>query len=129
MVRTRIYALVAAGAIAAGATILTTAPANAESEKQIQSECEGANGTYATKVGEDGHRYSHCGFTNGDGILQVDSYTDGTYTGSDPPEEAASGKPGPPRLAPNHGLSPVAPPSTSTPGPPPPAPNREMSPQ
>jgi hypothetical protein len=110
-VRTRPYSLLAAGVIAVGTTILTAPIANAIPEKQIQSECAAANGgKYSTGINKiTGQRISSCDWHDSDGNGHTDTYINGDYQGTydwtalQPP---SSTKPGPPALAPNHGLSP-----------------------
>ena len=94
--------LVAANALVAGATLLSAAPANAISEKQIQAECADAGGQYNTSKGDLGTTFSTCTY------FDEDDY----YSDAPPPP---SSKPGPPRLAPNPVLSPAAPSATPKP--------------
>ena len=102
--------LVAANAIVAGTTLLAAAPANAISEKQIQSECADAGGQYSSQKSGD-TTFSTCTYYDSEDHVHTDYYADGDYYYSDAPP-APSSKPGPPRLAPNPVLSPVAPSAT-----------------
>ncbi|MBO0866546.1 MAG: hypothetical protein J2P16_15915 [Mycobacterium sp.] len=62
--------LIAAGAIAAAATIVTAPAADAkDSESQIQSFCAAQNGTYDTFVGGGGDRISQCCYTTSGGMV------------------------------------------------------------
>jgi uncharacterized protein YegP (UPF0339 family) len=63
--------LIATGVIAAATTILTAAPANALTEKQISSECTDAGGVYATSV-DNGVRTSTCSYNDSDGNGHTD---------------------------------------------------------
>ena len=94
----------------AGATLLAAAPANAISEKQIQSECADAGGQYSSQKSGD-TTFSTCTYYDSEDHVPTDYYADGDYYYSDAPP-APSSKPGPPRLAPNPVLSPVAPSAT-----------------
>jgi hypothetical protein len=105
--------LVAANALVAGATILAAAPANAISEKQIQSECADAGGQYSSEKSGD-TTFSTCTYFDEEDHAHTDYYADGDYYYSDAPPPPSS-KPGPPRLAPNPVLSPVAPSATPKP--------------
>ena len=106
--------LVAANALVAGATLLSAAPANAISEKQIQAECADAGGQYNTSKGDLGTTFSTCTYFDEDDQAHTDYYADGDYYYSDSPPPPSS-KPGPPRQAPNPGPSPAAPSATPKP--------------
>ncbi|KUI33738.1 hypothetical protein AU197_20795 [Mycobacterium sp. IS-1590] len=77
MRRNSITAAIAAGAVAVGALITTTAPAaHAEklSDQTIKSECKAAGGTY-NKSGT----VSTCGYKDASGKLNIDYYSGGHY--------------------------------------------------
>ncbi|KUH93526.1 hypothetical protein AU189_14670 [Mycolicibacterium acapulense] len=77
MRRNTITAAVAAGAIAVGALMTTTAPAaHAEklSEKTIKSECKAAGGTYTNKGS-----VSTCGYKDISGNRYIDVFSGGHY--------------------------------------------------
>ena len=99
--------LVAANALVAGATLLSAAPANAISEKQIQAECADAGGQYYSEKSGD-TTFSTCTYFDEEDHAHTDYYADGDYYYSDAPPPPSS-KPGPPRLLPDPVLSPVAP--------------------
>ncbi|GAT07343.1 hypothetical protein AU184_13060 [Mycolicibacterium novocastrense] len=77
MRRNSITAAIAAGAVAVGALITTTAPAaHAEklSDQTIKSECKAAGGTYNKKG-----TVSTCGYKDASGKLNIDYYSGGHY--------------------------------------------------
>jgi len=98
--------LVAANALVAGATLLSAAPANAISEKQIQAECADAGGQYYSEKSGD-TTFSTCTYFDEEDHAHTDYYADGDYYYSDAPPPPSS-KPGPPRLLPDPVLSPSA---------------------
>jgi hypothetical protein len=71
--------LAAAGAIAAGAMMLTAPAGIAIPESTIKSECDKAGGEY-TIVTDGEHSYSRCCYRGLDGVKYCDHYTDGKYT-------------------------------------------------
>nr|WP_090346173.1 hypothetical protein [Mycolicibacterium malmesburyense]CRL78768.1 hypothetical protein CPGR_04891 [Mycolicibacterium malmesburyense] len=77
MRRNSITAAMAAGAVAVGALVTTTAPAAyAEklSDKTIKSECQAAGGTYTKR-----QTVSTCGYKDASGKLTIDFYSGGHY--------------------------------------------------
>ena len=70
--------LAAAGAIAAGAMMLTAPVGNAIPEQTIIDECNEAGGNYTTIV-IDLVRYSTCCYRDIKGFTHCDHYVDGTY--------------------------------------------------
>lgn len=77
MKRTSITAAIAAGAVAAGALMATTAPAaHAEklSESTIKSECKAAGGTYTNK-----NSVSTCAYKDIKGNRYTDIFSGGHY--------------------------------------------------
>jgi hypothetical protein len=115
--------LAAAGAIAAGAMMLTTPASNAIPESTIQSECDAAGGEY-TIVTDGEHSYSRCCYRDIKGVKHCDHYTDGKYTyetSNNTLEQPETPPPPPPQ-----GVV-VGPPATAaTQQPPPPAPPEGM---
>jgi hypothetical protein len=94
--------ILAAGAIALGAMSLTPAMANADTnkprtEKDIKSDCASANGLYGSLVMENGDRHSECSYTDAGGYVYVDSYTNGTFTGTQGPYKPNTTHTPPPR--------------------------------
>jgi hypothetical protein len=80
------------------ATITLAPAAYAQSEQEIQHNCDQANGDYySTGVAEDGHTYSVCCYH--DTITHQNmcmSFMDGQYTETDPaPNKAGPPSPGP----------------------------------
>ncbi|MDZ4232698.1 MAG: hypothetical protein U1C73_02815, partial [Dietzia sp.] len=109
--------LAAAGAIAAGAVMLTAPAGNAIPESTIKSECAKANGQYHTSV-LDGVRYSACCYVDYYGKKSCDFYEDGIYNITNPTLELPETTPPPP---PPDGV--VGPPATVATQPPPPMPD------
>jgi hypothetical protein len=79
---TRIGLGVAAAAFMTGIAFGTSPLASALPEGTIKSECKSAGGTYGTGVGPDGNRYSDCSYKDASGVLHVDQYKNGKYTGT-----------------------------------------------
>ena len=103
--RSLLTAVIAAGAIAVGAMVATAPLANAIPESTIQKECDDANhGTYSTGIDVNGDRQSSCTYTDSSGNLYIDTYTNGTYTGTNGPlVRHSTPVPRPPTLAPQPG--------------------------
>jgi hypothetical protein len=108
---------VPAGAIAVAAMIALAPAANAQSEQQIKSGCDEADGNYSTIIDTGANvRYSVCCYHDDKGHPYCDTYVNGSYTGT----FAGIRRPGPPTG------QPVAPPSKTSPppeAPPPVGPN------
>lgn len=84
--RSRLTALLGAGAIAVGAMVAIPAAADAEpiSEGTIKSECKAAGGTYTTYPGKKKGvmRISSCTYKDINGDTYVDDYYGGEYAGT-----------------------------------------------
>jgi hypothetical protein len=106
----------AAGAIAAGAMMLTAAAGNAISESTIISECNGIGGEYTTTI-SGGKRYSRCCYRDISNVRHCDHYVDGTYTTTNNTLEQPPQTPPPPPPAGQV----VGPPATAAQPAPPPA--------
>ncbi|BBY94392.1 hypothetical protein MGALJ_40610 [Mycobacterium gallinarum] len=79
---TRIGLGVAAAAFMTGIALGASPLASALPEGTIKSECKSAGGKYSTSVGPDGNRYSECSYTDSSGVLHIDQYKNGRYTGT-----------------------------------------------
>ncbi|MCV7154270.1 hypothetical protein [Mycolicibacterium pyrenivorans] len=129
--------LVAAGALAAGAMMLTAPAGNAIPESTIKSECDDAGGQY-TIVTDGEHSYSRCCYLDINGVKHCDHYTDGRYTyetsnntleqpETPPPPPPPGGVVGPPATVatqapppmPDYGMTLWMPPPAGPVGPPP----------
>jgi len=91
----RVAVLVAAGAIAAAAMMLTAPVGNAIPEQQIIDECNDAAGNYTTIV-IDLVRYSTCCYRDIKGFTHCDHYVDGTYETTNNTLEPPQPSPPPP---------------------------------
>ncbi|HYO00659.1 MAG TPA: hypothetical protein VET27_01675 [Mycobacterium sp.] len=105
--------LAAAGAIAAGAMMLTAPAGHAIPESTIISECNEAGGSYTTIV-IDLKRYSTCCYRDISGVTHCDHYEDGTYTTTNNILEPPQTSPPPP--PPDEVVGPPA--TAATPAPP-----------
>jgi hypothetical protein len=107
--------LICSCAVAVSTTILGPASASAEpvnpnkprTEKDIKSDCADAGGLYSTAVVE-GTRKSECNYSDEDGMLYVDHYTNGTFTGTTGPLKPK------PTATPKPGATAVPPPGANT---------------
>ena len=83
--------VLAAGAIAVGATSLTPAMANADTnnnpkrtEAAIKADCKDAGGEYGQYPDKAGNT-SHCSYFDTDGNFWIDNYKNGQFTGTSGP--------------------------------------------
>ncbi len=108
----RLGSLIASGVVAVAAMTSLAPAANAQTEQQIKAGCDQASGTYESTgvVPDNGHTYSACCYNDYKGKRWCDSYTDGTYTMTNP---ATVKKPPPGPVT--GSTPPVAPPISESP--------------